>query len=432
MKGLSNRLLVRRALLLALLLIVLQVAWIFLGGLVIWTELATRLATEVALARAALTTMPPQDLHRFTEQVSRQLGIELKPDDAAMRVETGGMPRPEMILPPIVTRLRDIAGADVDVRGDPLTSRIWIRFTADNRPYWLAVPLGHAPVLMPASMITWVSVALLVSLTGGYLWMRQLNRTLSAVLEASRTIARGQIPRKLDVQGPEEIRELSRGFNQMSEALQALETERRLMLAGISHDLRTPLTRLRLAVELIDAEVLPARARTMTQDICEIDSILAQFLEFARTESDEAPHPCNLSALVADICSHYRQGGHEIRTDLGRVGTARLRKVAIRRLITNLVDNALRYGEKDVRIATRRNAGQLILEVTDRGPGVHTCAPDDLIKPFAREDSSRRKPGTGLGLTVVDRIARAHGGSLRLSNRPDGGFLAVVTLCAEL
>lgn len=325
--------------------------------------------------------------------------------------------------------LRRIAGDDVDARMGNPSANTWIRFTAGGQPYWLIVAAAHPPFQAP--LFTWVVIALVASSGGAYLLIARLNRRLHAVVEAARAIGRGEIPAAISVEGPEEIQELSRGFNQMSEGLQRLDAERRLMLAGISHDLRSPLVRLRLNVELGKPALKSAAAAAMVRDIKEIDAILAQFLEFARNESDESPQQADLNAIVAEVCDGYRLSGHDIKTELGPVGVANLREVGIRRLITNLVDNGVRYGEKEVEVATSRNDDHLVLAVADRGPGIRTGSPDAMIRPFAREDVSRSKPGSGLGLTMVDKIARAHGGSVKLMNRPQGGLLVVVTLPAQ-
>jgi two-component system osmolarity sensor histidine kinase EnvZ len=326
--------------------------------------------------------------------------------------------------------LREMAGSDVSVRMGNPEANTWIHFVAGGQPYWLVVSPGRPR--FPVPLITSVVIALIVSCGGVYLLLAPLNRRLHAVVEASRAIGRGEIPAAVAVEGPEEIRALSRGFNQMSEGLQRLDAERRLMLAGISHDLRSPLVRLRLNVELSKPGLGSTTAGAMVSDINEIDAILGHFLEFARDESDEPSQQSDLNAIVSELCAGYRLSGHDVKTLLGPVGLANLRAVAVRRLITNLVDNAVRYAEKEIEVATSRNDDDhIVLTVADRGPGIRTGSPDALIKPFAREDVSRSKPGSGLGLTMVDRIARAHGGSVKLMNRPDGGLLVVVTLAAQ-
>jgi len=280
----------------------------------------------------------------------------------------------------------------------------------------------------PSPLLGSVLTAVVVSGIGAYVLISRLNRRLQVVVEASRTIGRGEIPAPIALAGPLEIQQLSRCFNQMSEGLQRLDAERRLMLAGISHDLRTPLVRLRLGIELGRPELSDGVADSMIREIEEIDGILSQFLQFARDESQEPIQLMDIDSLASDVCAGYCRRGRDIRTVLGSAGLAPVREVAIRRLLANLLDNAIRYGEKDIEVVTSRAGDNIILTVADRGPGIQSMAPEELLRPFAREDTSRSKPGTGLGLTIVDRIARAHGGSVRLRNRPGGGLEVFVSL----
>jgi two-component system osmolarity sensor histidine kinase EnvZ len=293
-------------------------------------------------------------------------------------------------------------------------------------PGLLMLPMRRLP--FPSPMLGSLLTAVIVSGIGAYLLISRLNRRLQVVVEASRTIGRGEIPAPIAVAGPLEIQQLSRCFNQMSEDLQRLDAERRLMLAGISHDIRTPLVRLRLGVELGRPELNPDAAESMIREIEEIDAILSQFLQFACDESQEPIQLMDMDSLVSDVCLGYRRRGRAIRTVLGSVGVASAREVAIRRLLANLIDNAIRYGEKDVEVTTSRLGDNILLTVSDRGPGIKSMAPEELLRPFAREDTSRSKPGTGLGLTIVDRIARVHGGSVTLRNRSGGGLAVLVSL----
>jgi two-component system, OmpR family, osmolarity sensor histidine kinase EnvZ len=430
MRRISNRLLVRTALLFALLLIVSQVIWIAVGSQFflkpLRVEYVTQLATYVKLARSALASMPRDSRPEFLKQLNRQSNITLVPIEPPY----GETMAPDRVFPePMAMSLRSMAGDDVSARLGNQRSKAWIRFVVGEQPYWLVVSNGRPP--FPVPLLMSVLTAVVVSSAGAYLLIARLNRRLRAVVEASRAIGRGEIPAAIAVEGPDEIQELSRGFNQMSEGLQKLDAERRLMLAGISHDLRTPLVRLRLNVELSKPGLNSTAAAAMVRDIKEIDAILAQFLEFAHNESDESPQQSDLNAIVSDVCAGYRLSGHDVKTVLGPVGLANLREVAVRRLITNLVDNGVRYGEKEVEVTTSRGDDHIVVAVADRGPGIRTVSPDTLIKPFAREDASRSKPGTGLGLTMVDKIARAHGGSVKLTNRSEGGLLVVVTLAVQ-
>jgi two-component system osmolarity sensor histidine kinase EnvZ len=429
MSGLSKRHLARTAALFALVPILSELVCFAVEILVFPEPLrsgyVTELATYVKQARAALVSLPRDARPAFLEQVNSRSEVRLLPSEPPY----GEAMAPVRAFPVrLATRLRSIAGNDVDGRlGNTNT---WMRFVAGGQPYWLVVPADHVPPPLWAQLFASIVVALLISSGGAYISIARLNRRLRPVGEAARAIGRGEIPAELAIEGSEEVQELRLCFNQMSDSLERLDAERRLMLAGIAHDVRTRLVRLQLNVELSLRELAAARADAMVNDIEEVDAILAQFLEFARSEAEESPQRCDLNAIVAGICARYRLSGHDVRSVLGQVGLPELREVAVGRLITNLVDNGLRYGEKEVEVATSRAGAHIVVTVADRGPGIGTVNPDALIKPFAREHPAHGKPGTGLGLTVVDRIARAHGGAVKLMNRPEGGLLVVVTLAA--
>ncbi len=210
----------------------------------------------------------------------------------------------------------------------------------------------------------------------------------------------------------------------MSRDLVKLEADRRLMLAGISHDLRTPLTRMRIAAELADSNVDPA----MVHDIEDMDAILKQFLDYARDGSEEQPGGHDLNALVKETAQRFTARGHTIETDLGRVPPFAFRRHSIRRVLDNLIDNAVRYGKSGVRVETRCSNDTVHTTISDDGPGIRSGYPVDFIKLFAREDVSRSARGAGLGLTIVDRVVRLHGGRLRLENAKEGGLRATIEL----
>jgi two-component system, OmpR family, osmolarity sensor histidine kinase EnvZ len=429
MSGLSKGHLARTVALFALVPILGELVWVAVETRVLAEPLRpgyeTELATYVKLTRAALVSMPRNARPAFLQEVNSRSEVRLLPSEPPY----GEAMAPAGALPArLTTRLRSRAGNDVDGRMG--NTNTWVRFVAGGRPYWLVIPADRVPPPLRARWLASTLIAALLSSGCAFIFIAQLNRRLRPVGEAARAIGRGETPARLAIEGPAEVQELRRCFNHMSQALQRLDAERRLMLAGIAHDVRTRLVRLQLNVELSLREMAGARADAMVNDIEEVDAMLTQFLELARTEADESPQSCDLNAIVAGICARYRLSGHDVRSVLGHVGLPELREVAVRRLITNLVDNGLRYGEKEVEVATSRTGAHIVVTVSDRGPGIRTVDPDALIKPFAREQAVHGKPGTGLGLTVVDRIARAHGGAVKLMNRPEGGLLVVVTLAA--
>jgi two-component system osmolarity sensor histidine kinase EnvZ len=201
-----------------------------------------------------------------------------------------------------------------------------------------------------------------------------------------------------------------------------------MVLAGISHDLRTPLSRLRLALEMSGAE--PAAAQGMNADVEEMAQVIGQFLDFARGE-DEAKMPGDLDALVHETVAGYARRGTRIEFRAGSPPRFAFAPLAVRRALANLIDNALRYGAEPIELETRREGAFALAEVRDRGPGVPQSEVERLKRPFTRLDEARSGPaGAGLGLAIAERVARSHGGRLELLARAGGGLIARLWLRA--
>jgi two-component system osmolarity sensor histidine kinase EnvZ len=294
------------------------------------------------------------------------------------------------------------------------------------QPYQIYHPKGILRFLVD---VEWALFALIVCTVGVYIIFYWLRRQLQSLLAAARTLGDGNMPAPLPETGPDEIRELSRGFNQLALNLEALESDRRLMLVGISHDLSTPLTRLRLAIELAQMKSDVNQLSGMNQDIEEMNGILLQFADYAKTGKEEETVVADFNQVVAEVCQRYVAVGKDVRSDLGKLPAFGFRPLAVRRLVTNLVDNAARYTDGSIEVNTGYLDGTVTLSVLDQGPGIQSIDPNSLIKPFARENIARGSQlGAGLGLSIVDRIAKTHRGSLVLSNRPEHGLAATVVI----
>jgi two-component system osmolarity sensor histidine kinase EnvZ len=166
----------------------------------------------------------------------------------------------------------------------------------------------------------------------------------------------------------------------------------------------------------------------MAADIDEMDRIIGQFLDFARAAGGEPAAPTDLAALAREVAGHYRETGHALADEIADVPVASVRRLAVRRLMTNLVDNAFHYGEKDVRLRVAPAGRTIVVEVLDRGPGIPADEVERLKQPFTRLETARSgKGGSGLGLAIVERIARMHGGAFDLLPRDGGGLVARVT-----
>lgn len=334
----------------------------------------------------------------------------------------------DALLNELVDHLGQRYGSTVVLLKERDNSALWIRFPVRGEYYWAVIPKGAPPI--PFFMLASVGVAIAVALLGAYAIIYSLTKQLRGLTVAVQAFGRGELAIPIEEKGPLEILNLSKGFNQMAVDLRKLDEDRRIMLAGISHDLKTPLTRLRIAVELAESQTDQELSAGMVHDIEEMDSILKQFLDYARDGTEEQPVVCDLNVIAGEVCERYRAAGHAIELKLGEMPAFPLRKLAIYRAITNIVDNAVRYGRDGVRIETQAEGNSVRILVTDRGPGIKSGNPADYVKAFARENVSRTEPGAGLGLAIVDRVVRTHGGQLHLENRTAGGLLVRIDLPA--
>ena len=330
-------------------------------------------------------------------------------------------------------RFVEALGPGVEMRVQPRTQTLWVKMPVAASAYWIGFPLPPAEGGEPSRALLITGLVVLALIVAAFLFARYLSRPLRQLEAAVGHVGRGSTPAPLPEAGPSEIAAVNRGFNTMLANLRQIERDRAVLLAGVSHDLRTPLARLRLGLELASAD--PATRQGMIADIEEMDRVIGQFLDFARGEEAATLEISDLNALARGLVERYKSAGRDVRLTAGPMAPFPMRPTAITRLIGNLVDNALAYGAPPVEIATSRAAGQAVVEVTDRGPGIEASDVERLKQPFTRASDSRARDdgaaGAGLGLAIVDRIARLHGGRFDLLPREGGGTIARVTLPAS-
>lgn len=266
-------------------------------------------------------------------------------------------------------------------------------------------------------------MAILVIL-GGWMFIRLQNRPLKKLEYAAKSVGRGEIPPPLDETGSSEIRSVTNAFNQMSKGIQAVEEDRALLMAGISHDLRTPLTRIRLATEMMSPED-SYLAEGIISDTEECNQIISQFMDYLKPVSTDSFQSVDFNDLVSEVA--LAEGGYELQIETEFCDSLKPvfgQSVAIKRAITNLVVNAIRYGDGWVRVSTGMNADKSLVWVCveDNGPGIAPEQVSKVFEPFTRGDTARGSEGTGLGLAIVKRIVSQHHGSVVLDNRTEGGL----------
>lgn len=377
--------------------------------------------------RAALAAADPNSTSATLAQFGQAYHARIVPDDEHRF--TGGPPQNPLLIE-LQTRLKAELGPETELRIQPRLQLLWIKLQAGERAYWAGFELPRASDDAPSRAIEWSLIALALLLVSAYLFARYLARPLRQLNEAVAHVGQGRSPPPLPETGPSEIVNLNRGFNRMLANLQQAEHDRTLLLAGVSHDLRTPLARLRLGIEVATQD--DGARDGMVADIEEMDKIIGQFLDFARDDRDPPPATCDLNAIVAPLVERHRRAGHDLRFAGDRLPPLALRATAVSRLVANLLDNALRHGKGPVEIATRKLDGAVVLEIADRGPGIPVDQVEWLKRPFTRGEPARTgAAGAGLGLAIVERVARMHGGAFELLPREGGGTLARLTIPVE-
>ena len=353
-------------------------------------------------------------------------GIEVMTQREAMRQGLGQTREYSMLSRSMSEQLNGSARVRIS-QTDPLI--YWVE--APQAPgYWVKVPLSGYQENNLEFLTFYLSSIGFLSVLGGWLFARHLNRPLKALQQAAVKVGKGDFSSKLEEEGSSEVIEVTRAFNQMSRGIAALENDRRLLMAGISHDLRTPLTRIRLATEMMNDEDDYLR-EGIIYDIEDMNGIIDQFIEYLRHHKTDELVCEDINALVTEVvnCELKQQ---RVITFKGNpsVGLVPLSSVAIKRVITNMIENALRYSDGDIEVLSYFNSNKkyVVIAVNDNGPGIPESELESVFEPFKQGDTARGSEGSGLGLAIIKRIIDMHDGKVKLENRPEGGLSAQIYL----
>jgi two-component system osmolarity sensor histidine kinase EnvZ len=424
----------RSVLLIALLLVVANLAWVQIFRVSERVPRARQTAQQIAsiinITRWALISADPAKRYDLLSDLSQSEGIQVYVAGDNERIAP--LPNREFVQE-VANELRRQLGPETKITLNRSGVRgAWVSFNIDNDGYWVYMPRGRLDRNEPLRWIGWGALVLILALGGAYFIVSLINRPLRELTRAAGQMGRGTTPQPVTESGPSETGTLAQAFNQMAADLQRLDDERALLLAGVSHDLRTPLSRIRLGLEMMGDKDDDELKSGLVQDIEDIDLAIGQFLDFARLrDTEEAVSGTNLNALAENVISRYVRAGKPVQCRLGTTRALPLRPRAMQRLLGNLIDNALRHGGGEVDVVTGEDDACVFLEVLDRGSGIPEDAVERMLQPFTRLDTARSGSGTGLGLAIVDRIARMHGGRIRLLPREGGGLRARVELPIE-
>jgi two-component system, OmpR family, osmolarity sensor histidine kinase EnvZ len=335
----------------------------------------------------------------------------------------------------VSTQLRQDLGPDAIVaRSVNGTPGMWVGFSIDADRYWLQAQSAHARPVNTVTWMIWIGIAFLATLAGSVMIARLINRPLRQLSMATGRIREGDLESRLDENTlTSEIRDVNMGFNRMARELARVEEDRAVMLAGISHDLRTPLARLRLETEM---SVYDEEAKNnMAMDIDQLDAIIDKFMDYARP-GETRLEPVDVAPLIEREAAVFRDPSHvrissRVTADLVVMAD----ETELGRVFLNLFENARRYGRgvesgrTDITVTHQKMGPWAIISVRDHGAGVPPEKLSQLTTPFFRGDVARTSAtGAGLGLAIVDKSMQRMGGTLELSNAPDGGLIAHLRL----
>ena len=330
----------------------------------------------------------------FTQQIEKKLATELKMQDVTVYFQFKPSPR------------------------------IWIQ-TPEMNGNWVREPLKTYANYSPELVFGWLLGIPLLAAAIILTLVRQLNRPLRRLQNAANSYSKtGKAPYLETNHGPQEIREVNQAFNHMIYTLEQTERDRRIMLAGISHDLRTPLTRIRLSAEMMpDDDFLK---EGLIYDVEDMDAILNQFISYMRDGSDEELQETDLNVLLQELIIQFKP--LDIRFNAQELPLIQARSLSLKRLIGNLINNSKRYGAEPIELSAAVLEDQIRIRVADNGTGIPEDQIADLMQPFVRGNEARTVQGSGLGLAIVKRIVDIHQGELTIQNREQGGLEAIITL----
>ena len=415
------------------------------GGIFAWVQTLRALDTEPRVVLAAQQIASLVNLSRaalqYTDGINRVAVVKTMTDQEAIRV----LPREpgDRFEPFEVDRFTRRVGAELRSRMEPGTviasavnsqPGLWVGFTIEKDAFWLQADAARVVPLTPSTWFVWVGIALVATLVGSIAIARLINAPLRDLSFAASRIREGEFDSVLDENTlTSEIREVNIGFNRMARELAKVEEDRAVMLAGISHDLRTPLARLRLEVEMSvnDEEA----QRNMALDIDQLDAIIDKFMDYARP-GEARLVPVNLAQLVDKEIATFRDP-REIRITTRLAIDLRVMadETELGRVFGNLFENARRYGRSTdtgiavVHVSYAKSGPWIIVAVRDHGPGVAPEKLAQLTTPFYRGDAARTAAsGAGLGLAIVEKALQRMGGQFEIDNASDGGLVAHIRL----
>jgi two-component system, OmpR family, osmolarity sensor histidine kinase EnvZ len=392
-------------------------------------RMAHDVAADVALLIAQEDTYPSPLRERLRALAARQLRYTISFEKGADIAPPTGRYRSTIDIALDEVMAQQIGQErDFETRSEQGKRRIEISVEVHDGVLHVTVPRDRITVSSPDIFIVWMFGSSLILLTIAILFLRNQVRPIERLALAADAFGKGRAVPDFKPYGATEVRRAAQAFLTMRERIERHVQQRTEMLAGVSHDLKTPLTRIRLQLAMMPD---CSEAEALRQDVAEMERMLDEYLDFARGEGGEQARPKDLGELVGDAAmaaARARQGG-PLTLDLPKGLILSIKVNALRRCVINLIDNALKHG-RTVSVSLVREDRVAEIHVDDDGAGIAPNMREEAFRPFHRLDEGRnlQAGGVGLGLTIARDIARAHGGDLLLSQSPAGGLRATIRL----
>jgi two-component system osmolarity sensor histidine kinase EnvZ len=390
-------------------------------------RMSQTVAGDIAYLQEAATRLPDQAARlALYDQAARwmQMGVDYFPD-ASLPPD-----RQAPLLTPIdrtvAETFRRVLPYEHRIEYRPEITNYFIYVKADPGITRYNVPTRRFSSATAWTLFWWVLVSTLVVLGVAIVFLSDQVKPIRRLARAADRFGKGQEVGNFKPAGAAEVRQASLAFLEMRERIERQIRQRTEMLAGVSHDLRTPLTRMRLQLAMMGEA---PEIREMQADVQTMEGMVEAYLAFARGAQNEAPTETDLGSMLAKVVENARRQGSDVALTVEGDLVAELRPQALQRCLTNLVDNARRHADR-VEVAAKRLDNALLITVDDDGPGIPPAARQEVFRPFRRLDNSRNLDlgGVGLGLTIARDAVRSHGGELTLEDAPLGGLRASIRL----
>ncbi|MHB1093579.1 ATP-binding protein [Thiobacillus sp.] len=426
MKHFPRSLFARTALTLALAFIVFQAAafWVVYRTLIV--PVAERSADDLAglivLSAQTWVELPPQTRAAFERELARRHGLRLTTVDIGATADAPHFAFRTQIESALSSRVGD----EVILHGVPGTDAAWLDIPVGGHDLHVGFFPRRYAVKPPLAAIAVIALGTFLSLLTALFLVRRITVPLARAADAAGQVGAGELPEPLPETGPAELAELARRFNTMAAEVRALLDNRTTLLAGISHDLRTPMTRLQLNLEMLRDAPSPARIDRAVADLADMNRLIIGYMELARTTQAEGRVRFDLAQLLEEAAVDAGLSWPGMTPCMIETG-----RLAVRQIVSNLIQNAQRYGGGapiDLVLECADTLARVI--VRDAGAGIPDDQLEKVFRPFYRLETSRSQAtgGTGLGLAIVRQLAEANGLKVVLRNRPQGGLEAVLEI----